>query len=100
MAELSDGFIAMPGGIGTLEELFEVWTWSQLGEHAKPCGLLNIDGYYSKLEEFLDHIVEERFLLTEHRDLLHVSDVATELLDAFATHKPLTLRKWIEARDL
>lgn len=61
MAELSDAFIALPGGIGTLEELFEVWTWTQLGAHAKPCALLNVLGFYDKLLAFLDHVVENRF---------------------------------------
>jgi len=61
MAELSDGFIALPGGLGTLEELFEIWTWAQLGFHDKPCGLLNVEGYYDPLIEFLDHAVTEQF---------------------------------------
>lgn len=62
MAELSDAFIALPGGIGTLEEIFEVWTWTQLGSHAKPCAVLNIEGFYDKLLGFLDHVVDEAFL--------------------------------------
>lgn len=62
MAELSDAFIALPGGLGTLEELFEVWTWGQLGYHNKPLGLLDVNGFYSKLDEFLDHLVSERFV--------------------------------------
>ena len=62
MAELSDGFIALPGGIGTFEELFEIWTWSQLGQHRKPCGLLNVAGFYDRLVEFLDGVVAEGFL--------------------------------------
>ncbi|OWW18536.1 TIGR00730 family Rossman fold protein [Noviherbaspirillum denitrificans] len=70
MAELSDGFIAMPGGIGTLEELFEVFTWSQLGLHDKPIGLLNVNGYYDGLIAFLQHVVDERFLRKEQATLL------------------------------
>ncbi len=70
MAELSDGFVAMPGGIGTLEELFEVFTWSQLGLHDKPIGLLNVDGFYDGLIGFLQHVVDERFLQAEQASLL------------------------------
>jgi uncharacterized protein (TIGR00730 family) len=70
MADLSDGFLALPGGAGTLEELFEVWTWAQLGLHGKPCGLLDVDGYYRGLAAFLDHAVAQRFLTTEHRRTL------------------------------
>lgn len=75
MADLSDGFIAMPGGIGTLEELFEVFTWSQLGLHDKPIGLLNVDGFYDGLTAFLQHVVDEKFLKAEQASLLiHESD--------------------------
>lgn len=84
MMELSDAFIALPGGIGTLEELFEVLTWSQLGLHAKPCGLLNVRGYYDTLIALLDHAVEQRFLKPQHRDLLRVDDDATRLIDELA----------------
>ena len=70
MASLSDGFIAMPGGLGTLEELFEVLTWAQLGMHEKPCGLLNVDGYFDGVLRFLDHAVKERFVGTDHRGLV------------------------------
>jgi uncharacterized protein (TIGR00730 family) len=72
MTELSDAFVALPGGAGTLEELFEVYTWAQLGLHSKPCALLDVDGYYSGLAAFLDHAVEERFLHEEHRAALMV----------------------------
>lgn len=88
MAELSDGFIALPGGIGTFEELFEVWTWSQLGYHAKPCGLLNINGFYDGLRGFIDHVVDEGFLKTEHREMLLVDDDAEALLDAMLHYIP------------
>ena len=80
MAELSDAFIALPGGIGTLEELFEVYTWAQLGIHAKPLGLLDVAGYYQPLVAFLDHAVQERFLRPEMRTLLAVSDDLDDLL--------------------
>lgn len=70
MAELADAFIALPGGLGTLEELFEVWTWGQLGYHAKPLGLLEVNGFYDPLLTFLDHLVDERFVRAEHRGML------------------------------
>lgn len=80
MAELSDAFIAIPGGIGTLEELFEVWTWTKLGLHNKPCGLLNVAGYYDALLTFLDHMAAESFVKAQHRAMLQVSTCPTELL--------------------
>jgi uncharacterized protein (TIGR00730 family) len=90
MAELSDGFIAMPGGIGTMEEFFEVLSWAQLGIHNKPCGLLNVGGYFQRLIEFLDHAVEEDFLKPKHRSLLIVEEEPRSLLSRFeaffATH--------------
>jgi len=104
MASLSDGFIAMPGGIGTLEELFEVFTWSQLGLHDKPIGLLNVEGFYDGLIAFLQHIVDERFLRSEQAALLiHQSEpnmllkkikdfvppVRTKMLDAVTAEKIL-----------
>jgi uncharacterized protein (TIGR00730 family) len=81
MAELSDGFIAMPGGIGTLEEFFEVLSWAQLGIHDKPCGLLNVCGYYEQMVQFLDHAVEQDFLKSKHRSLLIVGREPRQLLD-------------------
>jgi uncharacterized protein (TIGR00730 family) len=83
MAELSDGFIAMPGGIGTMEEFFEVLSWAQLGIHAKPCGLLNVSGYYDSLIQFLDHAVSEDFIKPKHRDLMIVEGAPGKLLDRF-----------------
>jgi uncharacterized protein (TIGR00730 family) len=83
MGELSDAFLALPGGLGTLEELFEVATWRQLGLHAKPIGLLNVRGYYDRLEAVLDHAVAEGFLETEHRRILHVDSDADTLLERF-----------------
>ncbi|MFT5696125.1 MAG: hypothetical protein ACI9QQ_002105 [Myxococcota bacterium] len=96
MAELSSGFIAMPGGIGTLEEIFEVLTWAQLGMHAKPCGVLNAAGYYDGLVAFLRHMVDERFLKEGHRDLLIVEESPKELLDVFARYAPADTRKWLD----
>jgi uncharacterized protein (TIGR00730 family) len=80
MAELSDAFVALPGGIGTLEEIIEVLTWSQLGFHQKPCALLNVAGYYDELIAFLDRAAEERFLSRDHRSLLVVADHPEALL--------------------
>ncbi|HEY1233372.1 MAG TPA: TIGR00730 family Rossman fold protein [Candidatus Binatia bacterium] len=83
MAELAAGFVALPGGIGTMEEFFEVLSWAQLGLHNKPCGLLNIGGYYDSLVEFLDHAVAEDFLKPKHRVLLIVENQINKLLDRF-----------------
>lgn len=96
MAELSDGFIAMPGGWGTFEELFEVLTWGQLGLHRKPVGLLNVDGYFDPLLAFLRHAVEEQFVRSEFDQLLPVADSPIELLDRFAAYEPPQVRKWID----
>jgi uncharacterized protein (TIGR00730 family) len=88
MAELSDGFIAMPGGIGTLEELFEVFTWSQLGLHEKPIGLLNVAGFYDGLLTFLGHVVDERFLKAKQAALLVSEASPSALLDLFRNYRP------------
>ncbi len=80
MAELSDAFITMPGGIGTLEELFEVWTWAHLGIHAKPLGILNVDGFFDPLRQFIDALVADGFLVPESRELLITSQDAAELI--------------------
>lgn len=84
MAELADGFISLPGGIGTLEELFEIWTWSQLGFHQKPIALLNIAGYYDRLLSFLDHIENEQFFRSQHRKLLNVDANIESLLNSMS----------------
>ena len=99
MAELSDAFVAMPGGLGTLEELFETLTWAQLGLHRKPCGLLDVGGYYHKLVALLDHAVEEGFVRPQHRELLVVGDEPGELLDRLAVHRPPAVEKWIELAE-
>ncbi len=96
MAELSDGFIAMPGGWGTFEELFEVLTWGQLGLHRKPVGLLNVDGYFDPLLAFLRHAVAEQFVRTEFDHLLSVGNSPIDLLDRFAAYDPPQVRKWID----
>jgi uncharacterized protein (TIGR00730 family) len=96
MAELSDAFVAVPGGIGTLEELIEIYTWSQLGIHAKPCGVLNVDGYYDHLAAFLDHAVAVGFLKPEHRAVLSVASEPGELLERLAAYVPRTVAKWTE----
>ena len=88
MAELSDGFIALPGGIGTLEETFEIWTWAQLGHHSKPCALLNCEGYYNGLNSFLDTAVREGFLRGEHRRTLICEDDPERLLAALESMYP------------
>lgn len=96
MAELSDAFIALPGGIGTLEETFEVWTWSQLGYHSKPCALLNCEGFYDGLASFLDSVVEEGFLRREHRKTLISENDPQSLLAAIARYvPPPQVEKWI-----
>jgi uncharacterized protein (TIGR00730 family) len=87
MAELSDAFVALPGGIGTLEELFEVWTWNQLGLHNKPCALLDINGFYSGLSTFLDHLVEQGFLKPAQRAALLQASDAEALLRALALYE-------------
>ncbi len=84
MYELSDGFVALPGGLGTLEELFEITTWSQLGLHAKPTGLLDVDGFYAPLVGFLDQLVTEGFVADRHRQLLRVAATPSAMLDRLA----------------
>jgi uncharacterized protein (TIGR00730 family) len=96
MAELSDGVVALPGGSGTLDELFEMFTWAQLGLHHKPIGLLNIDDYWQPLLAFIDHMVAERFLWAEHRDALLVSTDAPTLLDQLAAYEPRVKDKWLD----
>ncbi|KAA6439305.1 TIGR00730 family Rossman fold protein [Dyadobacter flavalbus] len=96
MAELSDGFIAMPGGIGTLEEIIEVFTWNQLGFHQKPCGLLNINGFYDKLISFLSDLSENGFLSYYHFKTLLVNENPASLVDELAAQKLTYQPKWIK----
>ena len=95
MAELSDGFIALPGGWGTLEEIFEALTWAQLGFHDKPCGLLNVSGYYDHLGAFLDHAFEQNFVREAFRPMIMVDASPASLLDRFEAYQPPTVQKWI-----
>jgi uncharacterized protein (TIGR00730 family) len=97
MAELADGFVALPGGIGTLEEFFEIWTWAQLGMHDKPCGLLNVAGYFDPLLEFLDRAVAEKFVREVHRKMVIVESDPAELLARFELYEPPRVVKWINA---
>lgn len=100
MAEMADGFIALPGGAGTLEEIFEIWTWGQLGFHAKPAGFLNVLGYFDHLKAFVDHAVGEAFLKAPHRDMLVFSQDCGAMLDALAAYKPPRIEKWIGRQEL
>ena len=95
MADLSDGFIALSGGIGTLEELFEIWTWGQLGDHRKPVALLNNAGFYDKLISFLDDVVVAGFLRDAHRAMLMVEDDAEALVARMQAYAPPVVEKWI-----
>ena len=99
MADLSDAFVAMPGGIGTMEEFFEVLTWAQLGLHAKPCGLLQVAGYFDALLALLDRAVQERFVKAEHMTMLVASPSPTDLLDRLAAYRAPLVDKWIDRRS-
>lgn len=94
LAELADAFVALPGGLGTLEELFELWTAGLLGLHGKPCGMLEVDGFYAPLLAFLDRLVAEGFLDAEHRAMLRVEPDAARLLDRLAAPAPPALAKY------
>jgi hypothetical protein len=100
MAELSDGFIAMPGGIGTFEELFEIWTWGQLGIHSKPLGLLNVAGFYDPLAAFLDGTVEAGFLKPMHRAMEMTDTDPARLLDRMEVYVPTATIKWVEREEV
>ncbi|MBX3394831.1 MAG: TIGR00730 family Rossman fold protein [Phycisphaerae bacterium] len=100
MARESDGFVAMPGGLGTLEELFEVWTWGQLGIHQKPCAILNVDGFYDGLLAFLRHSVNEGFLRRQHFDMVLAGSEPAKLLDNMAAYRPPALTKWLDLEDV
>jgi uncharacterized protein (TIGR00730 family) len=101
MAELSDAFVAMPGGIGTLEELFEIWTWSVLGLHQKPCALFDVGGFYTQLTSFLDFVTEEGFLRPAHRALLRMESEPDRLLAALREPFPegVGTAKWIGPQE-
>jgi uncharacterized protein (TIGR00730 family) len=97
MAALADAFVALPGGVGTLEELFEVWTWTQLGSQSKPVGLLDVDGFYLPLVAFADRLVAEGFVRPEDRAILEVADRGEALLERFASWQPPPLGKWMKS---
>jgi len=96
MADLADGFVALPGGIGTLEELCEILTWSQLGLHRKPCGILNTCNYFEGLLSLLARAVEDGFFRPEHSRLLSVAEASTELLDTLETYEPIDVAQWLD----
>jgi len=100
MAELADGFIALPGGWGTLEEFVEVLTWAQLGFHAKPCGLLNVSGYYGSLLAFINHTADQQFIQPEHRELILVEKTPVALLDRMTAYEAPQVDKATWARRL
>lgn len=96
MASLSDSFIALPGGIGTLEEIIEVFTWSQLGFHSKACAVLNVEGFFDPLFELLDHMVAHRFLRREHREQLLCAETPEAVLSTVLAHKAVSIDKWMD----
>ncbi len=99
MAELSDGFIALPGGLGTFEELFETLTWAQLGIHAKPCGVLDVNGYYASLVSFLAHACAEGFMRQDHLQMLYREETPEALLERFRHHQPPAMKQWLDLEE-
>jgi uncharacterized protein (TIGR00730 family) len=99
MANLADGFVALPGGLGTLEELCEILTWAQLGIHQKPVGLLDVDGYFQPLLRFLDHIVYECFMRPEHRAMVLVEEEPGSLIEVIRRYQPAEQKKWLDQED-
>lgn len=99
MADESDAFVALPGGFGTFEEFCEILTWSQLGLHEKPCGLLNVNGFYDPLLALFDHAAQSKFLRSEHRRLVLDDDNITHLLDRLIAYEPIKLQKWIDRSE-
>ena len=100
MTELSDGFIALPGGFGTYDELCEIVTWAQLGFHRKPIGLLNIAGFYDGLLTFFNHATHEGFIRDQHRGMIQISDNSADLLDTLADYQPTYVQKWVSLEEL
>jgi uncharacterized protein (TIGR00730 family) len=96
MTELADAFVAMPGGFGTLDELFEIVTWAQLGFHHKPIALLNVGGYFDPLIAFIEHMAKEGFIKPEHRNAILVKNEVNTLLDTLLSYQPPQLEKWIK----
>jgi len=99
MAELSDGFIALPGGWGTIEEIFEMLTWAQLGFHEKPCGLLNVASYYDPLFAFLESAIEQQFVKEEFRPMMMMDDSPGALLERFSAYRAPKVKKWIGPQE-
>ncbi|HEX2833418.1 MAG TPA: TIGR00730 family Rossman fold protein [Thermoanaerobaculia bacterium] len=95
MADLADAFIALPGGLGTFEEIFEIWTWAQLGLHTKPLGFLDTNGYYKPLMQFLDRATRDKFVRDEHRSIACIDEDAEALLKKFDSWRPPRVQKWI-----
>lgn len=100
MADLADAFIALPGGLGTLEEFCEVVTWTQLGFHRKACGLLNIDGFYNRLISFLNHATKEQFIRPEHRNIVLVGETPVELIEKLSQFEVPNVHKWMGVSSL
>jgi uncharacterized protein (TIGR00730 family) len=100
MADLADAFIAMPGGLGTLEEFFEMWTWAQLGLHQKPLGLLGAKEFFAPLLQFLDLLVSQRFLRPEHRQMAFLEQDPIVLLRLLESYNATSVPKWIDRRDV
>ncbi|MGE4538790.1 MAG: TIGR00730 family Rossman fold protein [Desulfovibrio sp.] len=98
MAELADGFIALPGGMGTLEEFCEIITWAQLGLHTKPCGLLNVQGYYEPLLHFVDRMTTEGFVKEKQKGLVLSAETPEEMLLAMRAFEPIRVQKWVDTR--
>jgi uncharacterized protein (TIGR00730 family) len=99
MADLSDGFIMLPGGFGTLDEFFEVVTWTQLGIHAKPCGILNVNGFFDPLRELLELATTQRFLRPEHRDMVVMEPDPVAMLERLSSWRPSTADKWLDRSE-
>lgn len=100
MNDLSDGFVALPGGYGTLEEFLEVLSWAQLGIHAKPCALLDVDGFWEPLTSLFDHAVAEGFVYPDHRSLVLTESDPARLLDAMGRYSPAGTKKWLDPDEL
>lgn len=99
MADLSDAFVALPGGLGTLEEIFEIWTWAQLGLHNKPLGFLDVNGFFAPLLSFIDRAVREQFVRPQHRAIALVDSDPAALLRRFDTWEPPRVEKWITREE-
>jgi uncharacterized protein (TIGR00730 family) len=101
MADLADAFVALPGGLGTLDELFEIYTWAQLGLHRKPIGILNVEGYFDGLASFLEHATAERFVREDHRSMLIVEEEPRTMLERLESFDPAVVTpKWIDREDV